>query len=104
MKYKTHNDKEIDTNWSWYLGLVETSYDRLVSLFGEPTLGDEYKTDAVWEIEFEEGGEVATIYNYKTGINYLGDEGKALNEIEIWHIGGYQDKVVERILKIVNRK
>lgn len=57
-----------------------------------------------WEIEFEEGGEVATIYNYKTGINYLGDEGKALNEIEIWHIGGYQDKVVERILKIVNRK
>ena len=66
---------------------IDVAYAVLVDLFGEPNREtDGYKVDAEWELEFDE--EYLTIYNYKTGKNYLGAEGDAVEFITDWHIGG----------------
>jgi hypothetical protein len=64
-------------------------YSQLVSKFGEPSNSfDNYKSDAEWQIEFEDGT-VATIYNWKDGFNYCGEEeGLPISSITEWHIGG----------------
>ena len=70
---------------------VETSYVKLVELFGEPNSGgDNYKVSTEWILEDEEG-KVVTIYEYKTTNSY--DSGamsveafRALPSFN-WHIG-----------------
>ena len=70
-------------------GYVDVTYAELVETFGEPTnpKGDKEKTDAEWELTFEEGT-VATIYNYKDGQNYKGLRGTPTKQITDWHVGG----------------
>ena len=103
MKYKTHNDKEICTDGTWLQGHVYCSYETLVSLFGEPSEHyDDYKCDAQWVIEFEDG-EVATIYNWKNGINYCGvKDGIPTEKITEWNIGGNTHKVAFAINHLTN--
>jgi hypothetical protein len=73
-------------------GEIKCAYADLVAVFGEPNArGDEHKIDAEWVMTFTSFGfsrEVATIYNYKTGRNYLGAEGRAVEDIADWHVGG----------------
>lgn len=103
MKYKTHNDNpKIDSNGTYFQGEIEASYAHLCELFGNPTNGDEYKTDAEWEVEFEDGT-VATIYNWKDGKNYNGPEGMETEDITNWHIGGHDKKAVERVREIMSK-
>lgn len=103
MKYKTHNDKEICTDGTWLQGHVYCSYETLVSLFGEPSERyDDYKCDAHWDVEFEDG-EVATIYNWKNGINYCGvKDGIPTEKITEWNIGGNTHKVAFAINHLTN--
>ena len=61
--------------------------------------GDGYKLDAHWSIEWEDG-KVATIYNWKNGLNYndkiiRGSDhyGIQLTDIREWHIGGKDPEV-----------
>ena len=71
-------------------GYINTSYRDLVECFGEPHCdGDGYKVDAEWMLRFEDGT-VATIYNWKDGKNYCGEDGLAVEDITEWHIGGYR--------------
>ena len=101
MKFKTHNDKEININGTHLQGEFETTFDKLVETFGDPTNGDDYKCDAEWEIEFEkQNGDlvVATIYNWKDGKNYCGASGDEVEDITNWHIGG-ADNVVTNFVK-----
>lgn len=99
--FLTHNEKEINVSDTSLVGYVNTTYSKLFEKFGEPIDGDGYKTDAEWEIEFPDG-EIATIYNYKDGKNYNGDKGLKVERITKWHIGGFNNSVVERIIKILN--
>ena len=103
MKYKTHNDKEICTDGTWLQGHVYCSYETLVSLFGEPSERyDDYKCDAHWDVELEDG-EVATIYNWKNGINYCGvKDGIPTEKITEWNIGGNTHKVAFAINHLTN--
>lgn len=96
--FLTHNEKEINVSGTSLVGYVNTTYSKLFEKFGEP-FDDGYKTDAEWEIEFSDG-KVATIYNWKNGKNYNGSEGLDLDDITVWHIGGFDKSVVERIQKI----
>ena len=76
---------------------IDISFAELVNIFGKPnTKGDGYKTDAEWNGEIEE--QFFTIYNYKTGKNYLGKEGLPVEKIRDWHIGAYNK---ETALKVV---
>lgn len=78
-----------DINMSCLQGYVNTTYADLVACFGEPVASyDDYKCDAEWNIKFADGV-VVTIYNYKDGKNYCGEDGLAVEDITDWHIGGH---------------
>jgi hypothetical protein len=79
-------------------GNVGATYLELVEIFGEPTKfmwskESDNKVDVQWAIKFEDGT-IATIYNYKNGLNYLGAEGKRLMEMHNWNIGGHSERAV----------
>jgi len=100
MEYKTHKDNLPFVGGS-LAGYVDTTYRKLVQLFGKPMAGDGYKTDAEWEVQFEDGLR-CDIYNYKDGKNYNGAKGTAKTKITDWHIGSHHDEpersaVVQRI-------
>ena len=94
------NDDLLNTNGFHYVGVIKTTYDQLVEIFGKPTFtdADPYeKVNAEWTIQstvvekdedpddyFYKG---FTIYNWKTG--YIPTE-----EYE-WHIGGHDFEAKE---------
>lgn len=75
------------------------SYEQLITVFGAPTKGDGYKTDAEWDLGYEDGV-VITIYNWKDGKSYCGDEGLEIDQITDWHVGGkpsHRAKIADRM-------
>ena len=80
---------------------MKTTYQKLVALFGMPLLFDNYKSDAEWVVRFK--GEILTIYNYKTGKNYLGEDGQETEDITDWHIGGTNKEIAEEFSRMVTR-
>ena len=106
MKYQTHNEIDIGTGGTCYQGEIIVSYEEIISIFGKSADWynncDGEKIDAEWNIKFSDG-KVATIYNWKNGINYLGKNGIPLKYITHWNIGGKTDDVVERINNIIKK-
>ena len=90
--------KATEANGTHLQGNVGATYQELVEVFGEPTKfnwssDSDNKVDVQWAIKFDDGT-VATIYNYKNGLNYLGAEGKRVNEINMWNVGGHSERAV----------
>ena len=91
--------KKTNTTYGTHLqGNVGATYQELVEVFGEPTRFEwseesDNKVDAQWAIKFEDGT-IATIYNYKNGLYYLGAEGKRVSQIMMWNVGGYSERAV----------
>ena len=100
MKFVTHNQSNINISGTHLQGYINVEYSTLKKLFGKPTAGDSYKTDAEWEIQFEDGS-VATIYNWKNGKNYCGKEGIPKTKITKWNIGGNDVSVVQKLESIL---
>ena len=95
--------KTSDTSGIHLQGNVGATYHELVEIFGEPnryesdgTTHKDNKVDAEWSIRFEDGT-VATIYNYKNGLNYLGAAGKRVSEISMWNVGGIDERAVTMV-------
>lgn len=89
----------IDIQYTSYQGEFIATYRDLVACFGTPSDdGDGYKVDANWVIGFPDGT-VATVYNYKNGVNYNGAEGTPTVDLTDWHIGGHSTKAVEWVHK-----
>ena len=93
-------EKTTNVGGTFLQGYIKASYDQLVKTFGEPhdPDGDNYKTDVEWAFEFADGT-IATLYNWKNGKNYLGAEGLELNDIYEWHVGGFSEKAVAKLLE-----
>jgi len=90
--------KAMESNGTHLQGNVGATYQELVEVFGEPTRFEwseesDNKVDAQWAIKFEDGT-IATIYNYKNGLNYLGAEGKRVTQISMWNVGGHNERSV----------
>ena len=82
-------------------GVIRCSYDDLVAAFGPPDeCGDGYKVDAEWRVRLPNGG-IATVYNYKDGKNYRGELGLAVEEIQWWQVGGFNDGVVRHVERMM---
>ena len=95
MNFTTHNtNPRIKTNGTCLQGQIKASYGDLKKKFGQPTNGDEYKTKAEWEIEFEDGT-VATIYDWK--------DSTPLSKITDWHIGGDDQKAVRLVKEALGK-
>ncbi len=101
MNFKTHNDKRINCGGTSLVGKINVSYGKLKKTFGKPTESDGYKSDAEWEVEFE-NGVVATIYNWKNGKNYLGSSGTPKTKITQWHIGGHTEEAVKLVKQVLS--
>ena len=94
-------EKTTNVGGTFLQGYIKASYDQLVKVFGEPhdPNGDNYKTDVEWAFEFADGT-VATLYNWKNGKNYLGEaEVLELDAITEWHVGGFSEKAVAKLLE-----
>lgn len=96
MVFQTHNEGLQFTGGTSLQGYIDISYERLVQMLGQPEAGDEYKVDAEWIVRFDDGT-VATIYNWKDGKNYNGDEGLDVEQITDWHIGGFNNMAVFKV-------
>ena len=86
-------------------GYISAKFSTLGFTFGKPTQieGDyegDQKSDVTWVITFSDN-EVATIYNYKNGKNYLGNEGQNTTSITEWNVGGTSPQVVKRVATLV---
>ena len=93
------------TDLSSLQGYINAPIEHLECIFEDHTCIHDEKSDAEWALEFKENGSItiATIYNYKDGKNYLGDDGFDLNQIKSWHIGGFgvnaYNKVLEKLVE-----
>ena len=91
------------------VGSFDAPFSYVRAILGEPIYkngydGHDYKSDVVWQI-FLNGNpwEIVRVYNYKDGKNYLGDEGKEVEQITYWKIGSNnRDKAREYISKRLN--
>jgi len=101
MDTKIKNDSNLNLDGTGLIGYLEITYQNLVSLFGEPTKGGGYKTDAEWHLKTPNG--VISIYNYKDGRNYLGDKGKNAENITDWHVGGSNKEAYDFIVTYIKK-
>ena len=85
------NSIEVHTYGTHLVGKVETQYDTLVRVFGEPTMagGIDEKSWCQWSLEFEDGT-VATIYDWKEDMLPL--------ELYDWHVGGRDQEALTLVL------
>ena len=64
-----------------------------------------HKTDAEWAIQFHDAADtVATIYNWKNGTNYLGEDGLDAEDITIWSVGGHSPDALKRVQEVLEAK
>lgn len=92
----------IDINGTHWQGNITAWYWDLVRVFGKPDTFDGYKVDAHWVVQ--EGDVIATVYNYKDGINYLGrKDGTPKTRITDWHIGGFDKRAVDLVYRRVSK-
>lgn len=92
MKYTVTNDFS-DSQMSSLIGEINTTYGRLVYLFGKPINGSgDGKVNSEWIIKFADGL-VATIYDWKMPSTPVYDYD--------WHIGGHNKAVLQRIRELV---
>lgn len=82
-----------------YQGQINIRYSDLVRLFGNPLPGDAYKTEAEWLLRFHDYDAdryiVVTIYDWKRGPSYCGEEYGIRAEFnEVWHVGGHSGEAV----------
>ena len=87
MQYIVQSAHEANAAGTSFIHEIDIAYDELIRILGKPThaQGDSHKVDIEWVIT--RGPDVFTIYNYKDGKNYLGDEGLENEDIRDWHIG-----------------
>lgn len=83
---------------SGFLGHLNVNYSELEKELGSPSLGasPDDKTLCEWVIKFSDGI-IATIYNYKDGINYDSENGLTKENISHWHVGGFTYEAMERV-------
>lgn len=82
-------DGRYSINFTGFVGALDIAYSDLVRVFGKPNRGRsaDDKVECEWVLRTPVG--VATIYNYKDGIGYLGVvDGLPVSKIRDWHIGG----------------
>jgi hypothetical protein len=92
--FKIINKKNGIARGTSFQGCVRTTYDKLVSLLGDPLPGSsDGKTTCEWILEFEDNT-IATIYDWK-----LSSTPKDLYD---WHIGGVSLKALDYVEEALN--
>ena len=88
-------------------GTFVMPYGMIVTALGEPhqtftpETGD--KIDVEWCFEFG-NGDIVTLYNWKNGKVYLGDEGFEPHQMSYWSVGGHFRSVVDNFVDEINAR
>jgi len=70
------------------IGTLSVTYAAIISQLGEPNIEDDpCKVDASWGVKHEDGRKLF-VWNYKNGKAYLGPEGRDVEDITSWSLGG----------------
>ena len=88
MTIQFENVRTVSTSGSCLQGYIETTYDELVDVFGEPTKLKGDKVNVEWTIQFSDGT-VATIYDWK--------QPETPMEYYPWHIGGFTHRAAKLV-------
>ena len=100
--FKTHNDIDgFFTSGTHLQGHITCNYEDIVKAFGQPNESDGYKSDAGWDIKWNDGT-LSTIYNWKNGNNYNSD-GTRTESIVEWNVGGKEIKALHYVLRQIKR-
>ena len=88
MEIRYINDIRTDSSGTSGKGGFVCKYETLVRVLGEPLKGsDDFKTQAEWNIEYKDGT-ITTIYDWKQGKGYLGEQGIEPEDVVEWNVGG----------------
>jgi hypothetical protein len=102
MNFQTHNETDIPTAGTYFQGQITETFEKLLEVFGTPLgASADNKVDVEWAVETDDGT-IATIYNYKDGNAYCGEDGLDPVDIVNWHVGGKSKSAaweIEEILK-----
>jgi hypothetical protein len=91
----------VNTNLTCLQGEIHIGFYDLVDIFGDPEdVSSTGKSDVQWSIEID--GVVATIYNWKNGPAYTGDDSIEVERIHDWNIGGHTQSAVSLVLRKVS--
>ena len=88
------NSSNVSINGTCLQGYIETTYDELVNVFGQPTELEGDKVTVEWILQFSDGT-VATIYDWKLS--------KTPTGYYPWHIGGKSQRAVELVTQTFNK-
>jgi hypothetical protein len=88
MTIQFENDPTVSINGTCLQGYIETTYDELVNVFGQPTELEGDKVTREWILQFSDGT-VATIYDWK--------QLETPMEYYPWHIGGMSQRAVDLV-------
>jgi len=87
-------------------GTIDATFAELKHCFGNPRGShDDHKCDAEWNIKFGSGNliEIATIYNWKNGMNYCGAEkGLRLCQMTSFSVGGFSKNALRLVESVVH--
>jgi len=87
-------------------GTIDATFAELKHCFGNPRGShDDNKCDAEWNIKFGSGNlvEIATIYNWKNGLNYCGAErGLRLCQMTSFSVGGFSKNALRLVESVVH--
>jgi len=87
-------------------GTIDATFEELKHCFGNPRGShDDHKCDAEWNIKFGSGNliEIATIYNWKNGMNYCGAEkGLRLCQMTSFSVGGFSKNALRLVESVVH--
>lgn len=95
------NSEDINVRGSSLMGVIETTYDKLVERFGEPTydeLSGDGKTSTEWNLEITTADAIhkVTIYDYKSP-----SRDECRNGVYRWHIGGFNSAAVDVVKRLI---
>ena len=84
-------------------GTIDATFEELKHCFGFPRGShDDYKCDVEWNIKFADGT-IATIYNWKNGLNYCGAEnGLRICQMTSFSVGGFSKCALRLVESIVH--
>jgi hypothetical protein len=80
--------KYAELDMSSLQGYVNTTYAKLIDVFGEPNRYSDGKVTCEWNIKFADGT-IASIYDYK-------EDETPLDQYN-WHVGGFNADAVKRV-------
>lgn len=102
-KSVVRKDGRYSTKFTGFVGALDIAYSDLVRVFGQPNRGrsGDNKVECEWVLRTPSG--VATIYNYKDGIGYLGvADCLPVSKIRDWHVGGHaRSRVLDHVVRAI---